>query len=78
VCVCVCVLLWTSLNWPPQSTGEIRVPVIGGQGVSEKDDKQTGTQGVWYLNVIYQSEHQFYLLQETKKLSDTLRPSLVH
>jgi hypothetical protein len=36
---------------PPQSTEEIRVP--GRQGVREKGDKQTGTQGsVLYLNVI--------------------------
>ena len=59
--------------------GEIRVLVTGGQGVGEKGDKQAGTQGsVLYLNVICQSEHQSYILQKTKKLSDTLRPSKVH
>ena len=37
---------------PPQSMGEIRVLVTGGQGVSEESDKQTRTQGSVYLNVI--------------------------
>ena len=52
----------------------------GGQGVcGKKGGEQTRTQGsVLYLNAICQSERQSYILQETKKLSDTLWPSKVH
>jgi hypothetical protein len=76
----------TGLSRPPQSVGEIRVPVTGGEGVSKKGDKQTGTQGSVSLNVVlsklasdtYNTENKevgCHSRQGTLKLSDTKQRS---
>jgi hypothetical protein len=68
----------TGLRWPLTIHGRNQGSGTGGQESVKRVTSRQGHKGVWYLNVICQSEHKYYILQETKKLSDTLRPSKVH
>ena len=70
-------MLWTGLRKSLNSQENQGFGIQVGKE-SVLSDYQTLTQGSVDLNVISQSEHQTYITEGDRKLSDTIRSSKVH